>query len=48
MNKVLVAVFDNEDKARTALTALEALGESDTIRLNTSAVISRSPAARSL
>jgi len=43
MDKVLVAVFDNEDKARTALAALEALAESDTIRLNASAVISKSP-----
>jgi uncharacterized membrane protein len=43
MNKVLVAVFDTEDQARTALAALEALAEADTIRLNASAIVSKSP-----
>ena len=44
MNKVLVAVFDSEDKARTALAALEALADADTIRVNASAVVSKSAA----
>lgn len=44
MNKVLVAVFDSEVKARAALAALEALSDADTIRLNASAVVSKSPA----
>lgn len=39
MNKVLVAVFDNEEKARAALAALEALADADAIRLNASAVV---------
>src|SRR5690349_6862877 len=43
MNKVLVAVFGSEDKARTALAALEALADTDTIRLNASAIVSKSP-----
>jgi uncharacterized membrane protein len=43
MNKVLVAVFDSEDKARTALAAVEALADADTIRLNASAIVSKSP-----
>jgi uncharacterized membrane protein len=43
MNKVLVAVFDNEVKARTALAALESLADADTIRLNASAIVSKSP-----
>ena len=43
MNKVLVAVFDSEDKARTALGALESLADADTIRVNASAVVSKSP-----
>lgn len=42
MNKVLIAVFDSEYKARTALAALEALADADTIRLNASAVVSKS------
>jgi len=43
MNKVLVAVFDSEDKARTALGALAALAEADTIRVNASAIVSKTP-----
>ena len=43
MNKVLVAVFDSEDKARTALGALESLADADTIRVNASAIVSKSP-----
>ena len=43
MNKVLVAVFDSEDKARTALGALESLAEAETIRVNASAIVSKSP-----
>ena len=43
MNKVLVAVFDSEDKALSALRALESLADRDTIRLNASAIVSRSP-----
>lgn len=42
MNKVLVAVFDSEDKARIALTALEGLADANTIRLNASAVVTKS------
>jgi uncharacterized membrane protein len=41
MNKVLVVVFDSEDKARTALAALEALAEADSIRLNASALVTK-------
>ena len=44
MNKVLVAVFDSEVKARTGLAALEALADADTIRVNASAVISKTAA----
>jgi uncharacterized membrane protein len=43
MNKVLVAVFDTEDKARTASATLEALADADTIRVNASAIVSKSP-----
>ena len=43
MNKVLVAVFDSEDKARSALNALQSLVEADTIRLNASAIVTKSP-----
>ena len=42
MNKVLIAVFESEHKARTALAALEALADADTIRLNASALVSKS------
>lgn len=43
MNKVLVAVFDTEHKARTALSALESLADADTIRVNATAIVSKSP-----
>jgi uncharacterized membrane protein len=43
MNKVLVAVFDSEGKARAALAALEALADADTVRVNASAIVSKSP-----
>ena|SRR5579871_3932520 len=43
MDKVLVAVLDNERKARAALAALEALADAGAIRLNENAVVSKSP-----
>jgi uncharacterized membrane protein len=42
METMLVAVFDEEAKAREALRALEALSEADTIRLNASAIVTKS------
>jgi uncharacterized membrane protein len=43
MNKVLVAVFDSENNARSAVAALKGLADADTIRLNASAIVSKSP-----
>src|SRR5581483_12313574 len=41
MNKVLVAVFDSEIRAREAQRALEALADADAIRLNASAIVTK-------
>lgn len=41
MENLLAAVFDNEIKAREGLSALDALGESYTIGLNASAVVTK-------
>ncbi len=43
MDKVLVAVFDNEAKARSASTALKKLAEADIIRVNASAIVTKGP-----
>src|SRR4029453_15519088 len=42
METMLVAVFDSELKARDASQALDALNEADTIRLNASAIVTKS------
>jgi uncharacterized membrane protein len=42
METMLVAVFDEEAKAREASHALEALSEADTIRLNAGAIVTKS------
>src|SRR4029450_11132902 len=42
METMLVAVFDEEAKAREASHALEALNEADTIRLNAGAIVTKS------
>ena len=39
MNKVLVAVFENEDRARRASRALDELVETDAIRVNATAIV---------
>ena len=41
MNKVLVAVFDAESKARSALRALETLADANTIRVNATAIVTK-------
>src|SRR5579863_7407633 len=41
MNKVLVAVYDSEAKAREAARRLEALADADLIRLNASALVTK-------
>jgi uncharacterized membrane protein len=43
MNKVLVAVFDAESKARSAVRALETLADADMIRVNASAIVTKGP-----
>ena len=43
MNKVLVAVFGSESNARNALAALETLADADTIRVNASAIVTKTP-----
>src|SRR5690348_7058696 len=45
MNKVLVAVFDAESKARSAVRALETLADADMIRVNASAIVTKGPGA---
>ena len=43
MNKVLVAVFENEDRARRASRALDELVETDAIRVNATAIVVKGP-----
>jgi uncharacterized membrane protein len=43
MEKVLVAVFDSEAKASQASRALEALADTDAIRLHASAIVTKGP-----
>jgi uncharacterized membrane protein len=43
METMLVVVFDSELKAQAASTALEALGEADTIGVNAGAIVTKGP-----
>jgi len=43
MNKVLVAVFESEDRARRGSRALDELVEADAIRVNASAIVVKGP-----
>jgi uncharacterized membrane protein len=43
MNQVLVAVFDSEANARKALAALERLADTDVVRVNASAIVTKGP-----
>jgi len=43
MEKVLIVVFDNESKAREASRALEDLNDTDSIRLNANAIVTKGP-----